>query len=412
MVIQRARRWVKSSNSGRHVAVLTISGLEVLGAVSAATALAEQGGKVIKFACDVYSKYKHPEKTKKKLDEIQELVNICNTIERDQLPQNADLQPILSRCSKEIAKFKKKLEKTNSSRLDPRYRKLKKSIAAVLQENDVKETMSVSMNDGFAGLHLRFDQQLVTVTQPFKITEEWFYLVPKRPVDCFISRNHTLQKMKETEPCDVGPGVFVLRGLGGQGKTQIALEYCRQASERGILAIFWIDATSKGSVKESFQTMATKLKNTDTASAEDASPFMLEAFRVWPKVWVMVFDNYDDVKNFDSIRDYFPASKNGTIVVTSRNSASKDLTNHQPSHFFELGGLSDEESVTLLQKRSQLEMAKIDTIAAKAIVNRLACHPLAIMQASSYISRKKIRLTNSWITMKRAGLRSSNIHPI
>ncbi|CZS94317.1 uncharacterized protein RAG0_04354 [Rhynchosporium agropyri] len=122
--------------------------------------------------------------------------------------------------------------------------------------------------------------------------------------------------------------------------------------------------------------MAAKLKNTDTASAEDASPFMLEAFR-----------------NFDSIRDYFSASKNGTIVVTSRNSASKDLANHQPSHFFELGGLSDEESVTLLQERSQLEMAKIDTIAAKAILYRLACHPLAITQASSYISRKKIRLS-------------------
>ncbi|CZT42829.1 uncharacterized protein RSE6_02780 [Rhynchosporium secalis] len=339
-----------------------MSGLEVLGAVSAATALAEK-------------------------------------------------VPILSRWSKEIAKFKKKLEKTNASRLEPRFRKLKKSIAAVLQENDLKglfvnlereklnlllwisRSMSVSMNDGFAGLHPGFDQQLVTVTQPFKITEERFYLVPKRPVDCFISRNHILQKMKETEPCDVRTGVFVLRGLGGQGKTQIALEYCRQASERGILAIFWIDATSKGSVKKSFQTMAAKLKNTDTASAEDASPFMLEAFRVWPKVWVMVFDNYDDVKNFDSIRDYFPASKNGTIVVTSRNSASKDLTNHQPSHFFVLGSLSDEESVTLLQKRSQLEMAKIDTIAAKAIVNRLACHPLAIMQASSYISRKNIRLS-------------------
>ncbi|CZS94315.1 uncharacterized protein RAG0_04353 [Rhynchosporium agropyri] len=215
-----------------------MSGLEVLGAVSAATALAEQGGKVIKFACDVYSKYKHPEKTKKKLDEIQELVNICNTIERDQLPQNADLQPILSRCSKEIAKFKKKLEKANSSRLEPIFRKLKKSIAAVLQENDVRglfvnlereklnlllwisRNMSVSMNDGFAGLHLRFDQQLVTVTQPFKITEERFYLVPKRPVDCFISRKHVLQKMKEAEPCDVGPHVFVLRGLEGQGKTR------------------------------------------------------------------------------------------------------------------------------------------------------------------------------------------------
>lgn len=51
-----------------------MSGLEVLGAVSAATALAEQCGKVIKFACDVYSKYQNPDVVKKQLVQLQQVV--------------------------------------------------------------------------------------------------------------------------------------------------------------------------------------------------------------------------------------------------------------------------------------------------------------------------------------------------
>ena len=44
---------------------------EILGAVSAATALAKQCGEAIKFACDVYSRYQNPEEVRKQLVQIQ-----------------------------------------------------------------------------------------------------------------------------------------------------------------------------------------------------------------------------------------------------------------------------------------------------------------------------------------------------
>lgn len=224
------------------------------------------------------------------------------------------------------------------------------------------------------------------------MTARIFYEVPNRRVDCFVGREDVLQKIEDGPTSEAGPRIFVLRGLGGQGKTQIALEYCRRAKNRDLKAIFWVDSTSEDSVKKSFQTIAGILNGTDAIATGDATPFILKTFREWPSPWVMVFDNYDDVKNFDSIRDYFPASGQGTIIITSRSSASNRLTNHQPRNFIELEGLSEEDSLQLLWTQCGLDKTDEGSIAAKAIVELLVHHPLAITQAGSYIGRQKLRL--------------------
>src|SRR4051794_39105190 len=105
------------------------------------------------------------------------------------------------------------------------------------------------------------------------MTDRSFYEVPNRRVDCFVGRKDVLQRIEEGSISDVGPRIFVLRGLGGQGKTQIALEYCLRAKNRDVQAIFWVDSTSEESVKKSFQTIAAKLKGTDTNSTGDETPF-------------------------------------------------------------------------------------------------------------------------------------------
>lgn len=233
---------------------------------------------------------------------------------------------------------------------------------------------------------------MANASEPIKMADRSFYEVPNRRVDCFVGREDILRKIEEGPSSEAGPRIFVLRGLGGQGKTQIALEYCRRANTRDVQAIFWVDSSSEESVKKNFQTIAAKLKGSEVSATENAKPFILDTFRAWPKPWVMVFDNYDDVKNFDTIRDYFPVSEQGTIIVTSRNSASGRLTNHQPSNFIELGGLSEDDSLQLLSSQCRLDNMTVDTNAAKAIVERLAYHPLAITQAGSYIAKKKMRL--------------------
>ncbi|KAG4440354.1 hypothetical protein IFR05_004147 [Cadophora sp. M221] len=407
-----------------------MSGLEILGAVSAATALAEQCGKVIKFACDVHSKYQSPDMVKKQLVQLRQLVDLSILVKQNPPLQTTEMESLLSSSLADIREFQAKLIKIKSNIFDSKLRKLKKSIAAVMQENDVKDlfanlerhksSMALCIaNIDSSLLHsiglaignvektvgqvandvteikttvLTINQRIIAAPQPVEMTARTFYDVPNRRVDCFVGREDVLQKIEDGPTSEAGPRIFVLRGLGGQGKTQIALEYCRRAKNRDLKAIFWVDSTSEDSVKKSFQTIAGKLNGTDEIATGDATPFILETFREWPSPWVMVFDNYDDVKSFDSIRDFFPASKQGTIIITSRNSASNRLTSQQPRNFIELEGLSKEDSLQLLWTQCGLEKSDAGSIAAKAIVGMLAYHPLAITQAGSYISRKKLRL--------------------
>jgi Cdc6-like AAA superfamily ATPase len=57
------------------------------------------------------------------------------------------------------------------------------------------------------------------------------YLVPNRRARNFIGREDILTKIDSSFFLDLGPHVVVLRGLGGQGKTQISLKYCRRMRE-------------------------------------------------------------------------------------------------------------------------------------------------------------------------------------
>lgn len=67
------------------------------------------------------------------------------------------------------------------------------------------------------------------------------------------------------------PRIVVVRGLGGQGKTQVALEYCHRAKETGIRAILWIDATSQVTVEKTFETISESIKKPGDIIQDNAS---------------------------------------------------------------------------------------------------------------------------------------------
>ncbi len=62
-----------------------------------------------------------------------------------------------------------------------------------------------------------------------KVAEEpitSYYEIPNRRVDGFVGREDILRKIDEALSDGSGPHYAVLQGMGGQGKTQVALEYC------------------------------------------------------------------------------------------------------------------------------------------------------------------------------------------
>ncbi|MCJ1345366.1 hypothetical protein MMC31_003573 [Peltigera leucophlebia] len=219
-----------------------------------------------------------------------------------------------------------------------------------------------------------------------------YYEIPNHRVDGFVGQEDILKKIDKALSDGSDPRYAVLQGMGGQGKSQVALEYCRRKKDSPYSAIFWVDATTENSVKGSFQFISERIKvETDYLPNIDARvAFVLRMLTSWTVRWLMVFDNYDDLGTFPNIRNFIPQSGLGAILVTSRHPDSNALVINQSSHFLQLSGLEESAAVALLVQQSQTyEFISED---AKKIVERLGCHPLAITQAGAYIRKRKLPL--------------------
>lgn len=144
--------------------------------------------------------------------------------------------------------------------------------------------------------------------------------MPRRRVKDFVGREKQLEDIKARFDAtrSEGPLVLILHALGGQGKSQLALEFCRQARESRVYrGIFWIQANGPVMAAKSFEEMAVVL---GLKSSAEILEERIVCYKVkqelctWTERWLMVFDNYDSSTTFQTLPDYFPQgepSRNG-----------------------------------------------------------------------------------------------------
>ena len=220
-------------------------------------------------------------------------------------------------------------------------------------------------------------------------TDKNYYLVPNRRVRDFVGREDVLGRIKRGFLSGSRPRVVVLRGPGGQGKSQVALEHCHRAKVDNTTAIFWVDAMTENTLRKSLETIAERIKSPGVALQDDTRvDFVLESFRDWPRRWLMVFDNYDAPKSFPNLQDFIPMGEHGSILVTTRHADVVSLA--ERDNAIELHGLAEKEALRLLFSQCMVKETELHIQHGKAIVKRLGYHPLAITQAGSYILHQKI----------------------
>jgi Cdc6-like AAA superfamily ATPase len=133
--------------------------------------------------------------------------------------------------------------------------------------------------------------------------------IPKQRVKDFFGRDEQLNQITSYfSSRDVNrPRICILRALGGQGKSQIALEYCQQMNTvyRGL---FWVNASSESTATQSYISIAQELDASAVGLLSDAEKvkFVLQTLAHWEERWVMVFDNCDDPKAFPRISEFIP----------------------------------------------------------------------------------------------------------
>jgi CO dehydrogenase nickel-insertion accessory protein CooC1 len=199
--------------------------------------------------------------------------------------------------------------------------------------------------------------------------------VPARNAD-FTGRGATLEKLRDKL---AGGGVAVvvaqaLYGLGGVGKTQLALEYAHRFMADYDL-VWWVPSERSDQIGLALAELARKMGlQVGDNVAEAAEAALEELRRDASPHWLLIFDNADDPKQLEP---YLPTGS-GHVLITSRNQGWSHAA--EP---LEVDVFTSDESVTHLLRH----VPKLDPEDAYRVAEALGHLPLAVEQASAWLEQ-------------------------
>jgi TIR domain/NB-ARC domain len=182
--------------------------------------------------------------------------------------------------------------------------------------------------------------------------------------------------------------VLALSGLGGVGKTQIALQYSYHPSQP-YRAVLWLNASSRTVFGSEVRILAAQLPLPQKDWQDEQEIF--SAIHRWLQnqpSWLLVLDQIEDIKLLDLI---VPLHSNGHVLLTTHIQATG-----RRASTISVTSMDTNASVLFLLHRAkilpieaQLQQAAANIIReAAAIVDAMGGFPLALDQAGAYIEEK------------------------
>ncbi|KAF3389702.1 hypothetical protein DPV78_011778 [Talaromyces pinophilus] len=218
----------------------------------------------------------------------------------------------------------------------------------------------------------------------------------------FIDRATILDQLSDR--CAAPGSKTALVGLGGVGKSQLAIEHAYRIHEREPrIWVFWIQASNAARFEQSYRDLADTVK---LFGRQDPKANIFKLVYNWLREgkngkWILILDNVDDahflINRPDStqapadhkngradrpLREYLPQSPNGSIMITSRSrEAALKLVDQRD--IIVVKPMDEVHARALLEKKlgRQDERQDISQLAAA-----LEFIPLAMVQAAAYIS--------------------------
>ncbi|KAJ7447834.1 hypothetical protein FB451DRAFT_1375538 [Mycena latifolia] len=195
------------------------------------------------------------------------------------------------------------------------------------------------------------------------------------PTRIFHGRRSILDKMHQYFIWDMKKQyIFLLHGLGGAGKTQIALKFVEEATSH-FTDIFLVDTSTMETIDASLKSIAVM------KSVGDSSRDALQWLSGKKDDWLLFFDNADDPKI--NLNNYFPQCSHGNILITSRNPG---LRVYAGAHCA-VSDMEETDAVALLLRSSAEDTTDHNQETAAQIVKTLYYLPLAIIQAGAFIAK-------------------------
>ena len=221
----------------------------------------------------------------------------------------------------------------------------------------------------------------------------------------FVGRNSQLDQLEETLSAEQQPSRVAIFGLGGVGKTQIALELAYRTQERyPECSIFWVPATNGESLQQAYLEIGRQLRISGLEQEQGDVKKLVQRYLSDESAgrWLLIFDNADDIDmwiNRDEAKDappglinYLPQSNRGSLVFTTRSrKVAVKLTQQNVIEVSEM----DEDLARQLLRNSLINQDLIqnhkDTV---NLLKQLTFLPLALVQAAAYINENGITLSD------------------
>jgi len=258
--------------------------------------------------------------------------------------------------------------------------------------NGTQRTVVMSSSQSaVTGMTRRFKQNVVTPPDDSSV----IWNVPFHRNMFFTDREQVLTSLHDTFCSQKrSTQTQALSGLGGIGKTQIAVEYVyRYHSEYRY--IFWVRGDTREKMLSDFASLATTLGLKE--QNEQEQQLNIEAVRSSLRKnthWLLIIDNIEDLRN---ARTILPSSARGHILLTTRTQTTGNIAKQ-----IDLEKMTLDEGALFLLRRTKLltqedslqEATTADLQSAKDIVDTLDGLPLALDQAGAYIEESGCNLSD------------------
>jgi NADPH:quinone reductase-like Zn-dependent oxidoreductase len=182
------------------------------------------------------------------------------------------------------------------------------------------------------------------------------------------------QQQGQLQPEGCRQQVVVLNGLGGIGKTQLAVEFARK-HQAAFTSVFWLDGNSEDSLKQSIADSASRIPEGQIPEASrkhlsgttgdlDA---VIRDFIEWlsrpeNKYWLIIFDNVDrDYQERETASDaydisiYIPDVDHGSVLITTRLASLQQL-----GETLHLGSVNMSQARAIFRKWYNQDFSKAD----------------------------------------------------
>ena len=192
---------------------------------------------------------------------------------------------------------------------------------------------------------------------------------------------------------------MAITGLGGVGKTQIALELVYQVREKiQECSTFWIPSTSMEKIEQAYIGISDHLRLHDATPADVKMRVKAHLSSKKAGPWLLIIDNADDMNIWTTsnsssppLKTYIPQSECGFVLFTTRNrQLATKLVGPEGINISQM----DDKMATDLLRASLIDKDLMnDHRATTQLLHHLSCLPLAIIQAASYINETEISIT-------------------